>query len=122
MFIVDYDNPNGLNQGVYTRHWLPYNFTLCKDNRDNGSTLITEKAWVLTDTNFNYIVLCQTALNDTSSLKSNGDRQKNFNLQPSANVEILMQYISATLFHMLLHVYFRLESKSIVLLFLHHAY
>jgi hypothetical protein len=111
MFIVDHDDP----QGVQTRRWLPYNFTLC---RDNSSIIKLEKAWALTDTNFNYIILCPTALSYIPTIRKYGDRQKDFYALPTANVEVLMQYVSATLLHMLLHVYFKLQSESIVLSFL----
>jgi hypothetical protein len=104
-----------MNQNVQSRYWLPYNFTLCKDK---SSTIILEKAWVLTEANFNYIVLCLAALSDTPSMKSTTDRTKDYTRIPSANVELLMQYISATLFHMLLHVYFKLQSEPIILSFL----
>ena len=100
------------NRNFKDRFWMPYNFTLC---RDNGNTLTTEKAWTLTDPNFNYIVLCPTALSGIPSLRQNEDRGKDFTLLLTANAEILMQYISATLFHMILHVIFRLQSESIIL-------
>jgi hypothetical protein len=117
IFTVDYDDPN--DSTVQSRYWLPYNFSLC---RDGSSTINLEKAWVVTDPNLNYIVLCPEVLTAIPAIRGNGDREKDFSLDPMANVETLMQYISATIFHMLLHVYFRPDSESIILSFLFLSY